>query len=370
MRVLNICHRADDGGAAERERVLQARLRQGGHDASAADADLGTWTVVMTGLGAPPPDVVLAETRTDGAALAAWLVAWLRRAPLVVDGRFDEGWANGGPRGMRRFVAMRAMRVLAASEAEKQALAAAGLDSGRIGVVDAVVSERAAGAPAAADDGDANGGLDAVLVEVHRLARGRDIASRPRGLYGFLRRVADMLIAATMLILLSPLLLIVALAIRIDSPGPALFRQRRIGRASSEFTILKFRTMKVGTADLASHLMGPGSSRVTRLGRFLRRTSIDELPQLWNVLSGGMTLIGPRPALYNQYDLIALRQAVDVDALKPGVTGWAQIHGRDDIPIPVKVEYDRYYLEHLSPWLNVRIALRTLLILFSDRGVY
>jgi len=173
-----------------------------------------------------------------------------------------------------------------------------------------------------------------------------------------------------MLLLLSPLLLIVALAIRIDSPGPALFRQRRIGRASSEFTILKFRTMKVGTADLASHLMGPGSSRVTRLGRFLRRTSIDELPQLWNVLSGGMTLIGPRPALYNQYDLIALRQAVDVDALKPGVTGWAQIHGRDDIPIPVKVEYDRYYLEHLSPWLDVRIALRTLLILFSDRGVY
>lgn len=198
----------------------------------------------------------------------------------------------------------------------------------------------------------------------------RAVAAKPSGAYAVVRRGIDLAVSGTLLILLAPLLAAVAIAIRLDSPGPALFRQRRIGRGSAEFEIFKFRTMKVGTPDLASHLMGPGSSRVTRLGRFLRRTSIDELPQLWNILRGEMTLVGPRPALYNQYDLIGMRQSVDVDALKPGVTGWAQINGRDDIPLDQKVEFDRWYLEHLSPGLDVRIFLRTFVILFSDRGVY
>ena len=109
---------------------------------------------------------------------------------------------------------------------------------------------------------------------------------------------------------------------------------------------------------------------MTRIGRFLRRTSLDELPQLLNVLAGDMTLVGPRPALFNQEDLIGLRQAAGVDALRPGVTGLAQVNGRDEIPLQRKVEYDRYYLEHLSPALDLMILLRTVITLFSDRGVY
>ena len=192
----------------------------------------------------------------------------------------------------------------------------------------------------------------------------------PGGLHGIARRLADVIVAAGMVVALAPVLLLLGLAIPLDSPGPALFRQRRVGRGSKEFTILKFRTMRVGTPDLASHLVGPGSSRVTRIGRFLRRTSLDELPQLLNVLAGDMTLVGPRPALFNQEDLIGLRQAAGVDALRPGVTGLAQVNGRDEIPLQRKVEYDRYYLEHLSPALDLMILLRTVITLFSNRGVY
>jgi O-antigen biosynthesis protein WbqP len=184
------------------------------------------------------------------------------------------------------------------------------------------------------------------------------------------RRLLDVLVSSVLLILLLPLLIAIGLLVRLDSPGPALFRQRRIGRGSREFTILKFRTMRVGAPDLASHLMGPGSSLVTPIGRILRRTSLDELPQLWNVLVGEMTLIGPRPALFNQDDLIAMRQKAGVDALKPGVTGWAQIHGRDEIALETKVRLDRYYLENVSPLLDLWIVARTAVILFSDRGVY
>jgi O-antigen biosynthesis protein WbqP len=208
------------------------------------------------------------------------------------------------------------------------------------------------------------------LEDVRRAARGRDIAPRPSGPYRALRRVIDVVVAAAALIVQSPFLIAVAIAIRLDSPGSPLFRQRRIGRATSEFTIVKFRTMRAGTPDLASHLMGAGSSRVTRLGRLLRRTSIDELPQLWNVLRGDMTLVGPRPALYNQYDLIAMRQAAGVDALKPGVTGWAQVNGRDDIPMNVKVALDRAYMDAVGPAMDLKILLRTIVVLFSDRGVY
>ena len=214
------------------------------------------------------------------------------------------------------------------------------------------------------------GRLVGVLEEVLRLARGRDVAPRPGGLAGAAKRAVDAAVAAALLVALAPLLLLVALAIRLDSPGPALFRQRRVGRGSREFTIFKFRTMQVGTPDLASHLVGPGSQRVTRVGRLLRRSSLDELPQLLNVLDGTMSLVGPRPALHNQDDLVALRQEAGLDALKPGVTGWAQIHGRDDIPLDRKVAYDHWYLEHLSPWLDLWIVLRTPFVLLSSRGVF
>jgi lipopolysaccharide/colanic/teichoic acid biosynthesis glycosyltransferase/glycosyltransferase involved in cell wall biosynthesis len=212
--------------------------------------------------------------------------------------------------------------------------------------------------------------LTALLEEAHRAAHGRAVRPAPHGVYGWIKRFADFTVAAVLLIALSPVLLLTAVAIRLDSRGPALFRQRRIARGSREFTILKFRSMSVGTPDLASHLMGPGSAHVTRVGRWLRRTSIDELPQLWNVLKGEMSLVGPRPALFNQNDLIALRERDGVDALRPGVTGWAQIHGRDEIPLRDKVAFDRHYLENVSPALDAWIVLRTFLTVFSSRGVF
>jgi lipopolysaccharide/colanic/teichoic acid biosynthesis glycosyltransferase/glycosyltransferase involved in cell wall biosynthesis len=246
-----------------------------------------------------------------------------------------------------------AIERLVADPARRAALAAAGPP-----FVESHYSRRALGSR-----------LVAVLEEAHHAAHGRAIAPRPSGVQGALKRAVDVAIAAALLIVLSPVLLITALAVRMDSPGPALFRQRRIGRGSSEFTILKFRTMTVGTPDVATHLMTPGTNRVTRLGRFLRRSSLDELPQLWNVLRGDMSLIGPRPALFNQHDLIEMRQSAGVDALRPGVTGWAQVNGRDEIPMRDKVAFDRYYLEHVSPGLDLLVGLRTLVTLFSSRGV-
>jgi O-antigen biosynthesis protein WbqP len=203
-----------------------------------------------------------------------------------------------------------------------------------------------------------------------RLAAPRAVDPLPAGAYGALKRGTDALVAAGLLLVTSPLLALIAVLIRIDSPGPALFRQRRSGRGSGEFIIHKFRTMRTGTPDLASHLMGPGSSRVTRIGRVLRRTSLDELPQLINIVRGEMALVGPRPALHNQDDLIGMRREAGIDALRPGVTGWAQIHGRDDIPIEQKVAYDRYYLERCSPVFDFWILVRTAVTVFSSRGVY
>jgi O-antigen biosynthesis protein WbqP len=202
------------------------------------------------------------------------------------------------------------------------------------------------------------------------LAPARQVSPRPRGVYGLAKRGLDCLSASLALVLLSPVMVTVAVLIRMDSPGPALFRQRRSGRGSGEFVIFKFRTMQVGTPDLASHLMGPGSSRVTRIGKLLRRTSLDELPQLLNVVRGDMALVGPRPALYNQDDLIGMRQAHGIDAYRPGVTGWAQIHGRDEIPLDLKVSYDRFYAERCSAWLDLWILMRTVVTLFSSRGVF
>ncbi len=212
--------------------------------------------------------------------------------------------------------------------------------------------------------------LVGVLEEVVDRARGRAVRPRPAGWYGVLKRAVDGAAAGAFLVLVSPFLLLIALTVRASSPGPILFRQRRVGRGSREFVIFKFRTMRPGTPDVASHLMGAGSPQVTPFGRWLRRTSLDELPQLWNVVRGEMSLVGPRPALFNQDDLIALRQSLEIDALRPGVTGWAQTHGRDDIPLERKVQLDRYYLGRSSPWLDVAILLRTVGILFSSRGVF
>lgn len=207
--------------------------------------------------------------------------------------------------------------------------------------------------------------LDEVRIERH----GRGIAARPSGPSALWQRGIDVAAAGVGLIVFLPVFLAIAIAIRIDSPGPVLFRQRRSGRGSSEFTLLKFRSMAVGTPDLATHLVDPSRIRVTRVGAFIRRTSLDELPQLWNILRGDMSLVGPRPALYNQHDLIALRQQSGVDALRPGLTGWAQVNGRDEIPMEQKVAYDREYLERQSPGFDLAILWRTVTTLFTMRGV-
>jgi O-antigen biosynthesis protein WbqP len=171
------------------------------------------------------------------------------------------------------------------------------------------------------------------------------------------------------LVLLSPLFLGLAIAVRLESPGPALHWSRRVGRRNRIFPMPKFRTMRTGAPDVATHLFDDPDQWVTPLGAFLRRSSLDELPQLWSVLKGDMSLVGPRPALFNQADLVALRTAAGVDALRPGLTGWAQINGRDELPIPQKAELDREYLERMSLAFDLRILLETARTALSGRGV-
>lgn len=151
----------------------------------------------------------------------------------------------------------------------------------------------------------------------------------------------------------------IAVAIRLTSKGPALHWSRRIGRNNSIFRMPKFRTMRTDAPQLPTHLMTDATKYLTQLGRILRKTSLDEIPQLYSILKGDMSFVGPRPALYNQDDLVALRTQYGVHQLRPGLTGWAQVNGRDELPIPVKVEYDKYYLEHRTIWLDAKILLIT-----------
>ncbi|MCL4440700.1 MAG: sugar transferase [Firmicutes bacterium] len=173
--------------------------------------------------------------------------------------------------------------------------------------------------------------------------------------------------AIVLLVVLAPLMVLVALAVRLDSSGPAIFKQTRVGQFDRYFTLYKFRTMHVGTPDLPSEVVSKDDYRFTRLGKLLRRFSIDELPQLFNIIRGDMNFIGPRPALYNQYDLIAMRKKTGVNRLKPGVTGWAQVNGRENISLERKVELDKYYSENCSWWLDLMIIWLT--IVRSLRGV-
>lgn len=184
-----------------------------------------------------------------------------------------------------------------------------------------------------------------------------------------LKRAFDIAAAFAGLIALSPVLLAIALAVRLDSPGPALHWSRRVGRHNRIFRMPKFRTMRTDTPDVATHLLTEPDRWITPLGRFLRRTSLDELPQLWSVLVGDMSLVGPRPALFNQDDLVALRTEAGVAALRPGVTGWAQINGRDELPIPEKVRLDREYMDRMSLAFDLRILVGTALAALSGRGV-
>jgi O-antigen biosynthesis protein WbqP len=183
------------------------------------------------------------------------------------------------------------------------------------------------------------------------------------------KRALDVSVAVMALVLLAPILLAIGLAVRLESPGPALHWSRRVGRGNAVFLMPKFRSMRLGTPDVATHLLADPDHWVTPLGRALRRTSLDELPQLWSVLKGDMSLVGPRPALFNQDDLIALRTKAGVEALRPGVTGWAQVNGRDELPVPEKVRLDAEYLARRSLALDLRILAATVRIAVSGRGV-
>ena len=184
-----------------------------------------------------------------------------------------------------------------------------------------------------------------------------------------LKRWFDVLAALVGLIVLAPVLLGLGLAVRLDSAGPALHWSRRVGRGNRLFAMPKFRSMRIGAPDVATHLLEDAQAWITPLGRFLRRTSLDELPQLWSVLIGDMSLVGPRPALFNQEDLVALRLKAGVQVLRPGVTGWAQVNGRDDLPVPEKVRLDAEYLRKRSFLLDIRIIIMTLATAISGRGV-
>ena len=177
------------------------------------------------------------------------------------------------------------------------------------------------------------------------------------------------LFSLILIICLSPILLIVAIAIIVDDGFPILFRQKRVGQNNAHFWIYKFRTMKKDAPDIATHLVKDGTSLCTSIGPFLRKFSFDELPQLINILKGDMVFIGPRPALYNQDDLIELRTQAGVHTLMPGVTGWAQVNGRDELSISDKVKMDEYYLKNQSLWLDVKILCMTFFKVFKTEGI-
>lgn len=184
-----------------------------------------------------------------------------------------------------------------------------------------------------------------------------------------LKRAMDMTVAGLGLLILSPFLLLIGLAVRLESPGPALHWSRRVGRGNRIFRMPKFRSMRTDAPDVATHLLPDPERWITPLGRRLRRTSLDELPQLWSVLVGDMSLVGPRPALFNQDDLVALRTAAGVHVLRPGLTGWAQVNGRDEIPLEEKARLDAEYLARRSLWMDIGILLRTARTALSGRGV-
>lgn len=188
--------------------------------------------------------------------------------------------------------------------------------------------------------------------------------------YAFWKRFFDIAVSAVSLALLSPLFLLIALCVKLDSPGNVLFRQKRVGKGKTHFQIYKFRTM-VSSApkDVPTHLVRSSASLITKTGAFLRKTSLDELPQLYNILKGDMSLVGPRPALYNQYDLIAERDKYGANDIRPGLTGLAQIRGRDELEIAVKARYDGEYVKTLSVKTDLRILLRTAVSVFRHEGV-
>lgn len=176
-----------------------------------------------------------------------------------------------------------------------------------------------------------------------------------------MKRTVDILLATLAAIVLAIPIMVVAALVRLTSRGPALYWSNRIGAGNRIFRMPKFRTMRVGTPVVATHLLADAGAHLTPIGGSLRRTSLDELPQLWSILVGDMSFVGPRPALFNQDDLVQLRTAAGVHLLRPGLTGWAQVNGRDELAIPDKVQFDAEYLQRQSFGFDLRILLLTAL---------
>lgn len=186
----------------------------------------------------------------------------------------------------------------------------------------------------------------------------------------FFKRLLDIILSGCAIVILSPLLLIIAVAIKIDDPGPVLFRQKRVGIHKTHFSIMKFRTMKMDTPkDTPTHLLENPEQYITKVGKFLRKSSLDELPQIFQIFTGKMSIIGPRPALWSQFDLIAERDKYGANDVRPGLTGWAQINGRDELPIEVKARFDGEYVEKLSFLFDCKCFFGTIVSVLKHDGV-
>lgn len=185
----------------------------------------------------------------------------------------------------------------------------------------------------------------------------------------FFKRFLDAVLSFMGLCVLALPMLIIALIIKIDDPGPAFFKQKRVGIHKTYFSLYKFRSMKVSTPDIPTHLLENPEQYISKVGAFLRKTSLDELPQMWNILKGDMSIIGPRPALWNQDDLIAERDKYGANDVRPGLTGWAQINGRDELEIPVKARLDGEYVERLSFGFDVKCFFGTIFSVLRSDGV-
>lgn len=188
--------------------------------------------------------------------------------------------------------------------------------------------------------------------------------------YRYIKRIIDIILSGLAIIILSPLLLILCIAIKLDSPGPILFTQKRVGIHKTYFQIYKFRTMRTDTPkDMPTHMLNNPEQYITKTGRFLRKTSLDELPQIFNIFKGDMSIVGPRPALWNQDDLIAERDKYGANDVTPGLTGWAQINGRDELEIPVKAKLDGEYVKKYGFAMDVRCFFGTFLSVLRQDGV-
>lgn len=189
-------------------------------------------------------------------------------------------------------------------------------------------------------------------------------------MYRRIKRILDIVLSLIGLIILSPFFLLLTISIKWDSKGPVFFRQKRVGIHKTHFEILKFRTMRIDTPkDMPTHMLSNPEQYITRVGKFLRKTSLDELPQIINILKGDMSIIGPRPALWNQYDLIEERDKYGANDVMPGLTGWAQVNGRDELEIPVKARLDGEYVQHLGFRMDCNCFLKTVTSVLKHEGV-